>query len=323
MLDWDEIKREGWKPKSGDSLRILSIDGRGIRGLFPTQYLTNIEEATGKHINEFFDLIVGTSTGGIIALGLSVGIPARQIAELYEDKAKEIFKPTLSNKIFKKFGMIFENSYTNKDLINLLKSTFEGKKMRDADVMLCITSVDHNNAKPKVYKTPHDKKYHWDEKLDMWEIAQATSAAPLYFPPANEDGYKLDGGLWANNPVLVGITEALHHGIKLENIKILSIGTGQNLYSGDDSIFKFGGLMSWKTNILEVFMSAQSYSAENIAKQLIKEDNLIRINFTSSKKIGLDSVDDSVIKELKCEANNSFKETFRNNQNVEKKFFEI
>lgn len=323
MLDWEKIKKEGWKPKSGGSLRILSIDGGGIRGLFPAQYLANIEEATGKHINEFFDLIVGTSTGGIIALGLSVGIPARQIAELYEDKAKEIFKPTLSNRIFKKFGMVFKNSYTNKALINLLKSTFEGKKMRDADVMLCITSVNHDKAKPKVYKTPHDKKYHWDEKLDMWEIAQATSAAPLYFPPANEDGYKLDGGIWANNPVLVGITEALHHEIKLENIKILSIGTGQNLYSGGDSIFKCGGLMSWKTNILELFMSAQSYSAENIAKQLIKGDNLIRINFTSSKKIGLDSVGDSYIKELKCEANNSFKETFRNNQNVEKEFFEI
>lgn len=321
MLDWDKIKSEGWKPKNGEYLKILSIDGGGIRGLFPAQYLANIEKSIGKKINEFFDLIVGTSTGGIIALALSVGIPAEEIAKLYENNAEEIFKPALFNKIFKKTGMLFRNSYTNKSLIDLLINTFDGKKMIDADVMLCITSLEHNKARPKVYKTPHNTKYHWDQNLEMWKVAQATSAAPLYFPPATEDGCKLDGGLWANNPILVGITEALHHNIKLDDIKILSIGTGESLYLGDNSIFKHGGLWSWKKNILDVFMNAQSYAAENTANYLIKRDNLTRINFTSVKKIGLDCVSKSCLEELKLEADNSFKDTFRNNQNVEKNFF--
>ncbi|HBJ2623057.1 TPA: patatin-like phospholipase family protein [Clostridium botulinum] len=322
MLDWDKIKSEGWKPKNGECLKILSIDGGGIRGLFPAQYLANIEKATGKKINEFFDLIVGTSTGGIIALGLSVGIAAENISKLYENHATDIFKPSLFNKIFKKTGMIFKNSYSNKALINLLINIFDGKKIIDSDVMLCIPSLEHNKAKPKVYKTPHNTKYHWDQNLEMWKVAQATSAAPLYFPPAMEDGCKLDGGLWANNPILVGITEALHHNIKSENIKVLSIGTGENLYSGDNSIFKHGGLFSWKTNILDVFMNAQSYAAENTSNYLIKKDNLIRINFTSVKKIDLDCVSKSCLEELKLEADNSFKDTFKNNQNVEKNFFE-
>lgn len=321
MLDWDKIKSEGWKPKNGEYFKILSIDGGGIRGLFPAQYLANIEESKGKKINEIFDLIVGTSTGGIIALGLSLGIPASKIADLYENNAEDIFKPTLCKRIFKKVGMLFRNSYTNKALIDLLMNTFDGKKMIDADVMLCIPSLEHNKAKPKVYKTPHNTKYHWDQNLEMWKVALATSAAPLYFPPAMEDGCKLDGGLWANNPILVGITEAMHHNIKLDDIKILSIGTGENLYLGNDSIFKRGGLFSWNTNLVDVFMNAQSYAAENTASYLINGNNLIRINFTSTKKLGLDCVSKICLEELKLEADNSFRNTFRNNQNVEKHFF--
>ena len=321
MLNWEKIKLEGWKPKNGEYFKILSIDGGGIRGLFPAQYLANIENSTGKKINESFDLIIGTSTGGIIALGLSIGIPASKIVELYENNAGDIFKQTLFNKIFKKFGMLFKNSYTNKSLIKLLIDTFDGKKMLDADVMLCIPSLEHTKARPKVYKTPHNTKYHWDQNLEMWKVALATSAAPLYFPPATEDGCKLDGGLWANNPILVGITESLHHNIPLEKIKILSIGTGENLYSGDDSIFKNGGLLSWKTNLVDIFMNAQCYAAENTAKYLINEDNLVRINFTSSKKIGLDCLNKSCLEELKREADISFMNTFKNNQNVENKFF--
>jgi patatin-like phospholipase/acyl hydrolase len=321
MLDWDRIKQEGWKPKNGKEFRILSIDGGGIRGLFPAQYLANIEEATGKKINECFDLIVGTSTGGIIALGLSIGIPAKEIAELYEINGKDIFKPTLYRRFLGRFGLAFKYSYTNKKLIKLLSDIYDGKKMIDADVMLCIPSLEHDKAKPKVYKTPHNTKYHLDEKLEMWKVALATSAAPLYFPPATDDGCKLDGGVWANNPILVGITEALHHNIKLDDIKILSIGTGENLYLADNTIPISGGLRSWKLNIVELFMNAQSYAAENTASYLIKKNNLIRINFTSRKKLGLDCVSENCLAELKLEANNLFRDTFRNKSNVEDNFF--
>lgn len=334
MLDWQKIKEDGWKPKNGKEFKILSIDGGGIRGLFPAQYLARIEEETGKKINEYFDLIVGTSTGGIIALGLSIGIPAKEIANIYETQGKEIFKPMKAKRILSYIPMIgkkiskvtslFKYSYTNETLKGILKIIFKDKKVRDADVMLCIPSLEHNKAKPKVYKTPHNEKFFLDGKLEMWKVALATSAAPTYFPPALEDGCKLDGGMWANNPVLVGITEALHHGIKSEDIKVLSIGTGENLYLGDDSIPKHGGLWHWGINLLDVFMNAQSYSAENIASYLVAPENLTRINFSSNnvtEKLGLDTVSDKCLSILKAEANTAFCNTFRNKEKVEEAFF--
>ncbi|OOM05690.1 CBASS cGAMP-activated phospholipase [Clostridium saccharobutylicum] len=321
MLDWDRIKDDGWEPKNGKEFKILSIDGGGIRGLFPAQYLANIEETTGKKTNECFDLIVGTSTGGIIALALSIGIPAKEIAELYEVHGKDIFNPTLFKRFLGKLGNLFRYSYKNNKLIDLLIQKFGDKKIIDADVMLCIPSLEHNKARPKVYKTPHSKNYHLDEKVEMWKVALATSAAPTYFPPATENGCKLDGGLWANNPILVGITEALHHGIKLDDIKILSLGTGENLYLGKDYMPKLGGLLFWRTNIVDVFMNAQSYSAENTASYLIKKSNLIRINFTSTKKLSLDCVSKTCLEELKREGDTLFRHTFRSETNVEGNFF--
>lgn len=95
MLNWDEIKYNGWKPKKDDFLRVLSIDGGGIKGVFPARYLALVERETGKKINEYFDLIVGTSTGGIIALALSIGIPAKEIENLYGNNAKKHLKQSL------------------------------------------------------------------------------------------------------------------------------------------------------------------------------------------------------------------------------------
>lgn len=334
MLDWQNIKDNGFNPKNGKEFKILSIDGGGIRGMFPAQYLARIEEQTGKKINEYFDLITGTSTGGIIALGLSIGIPAKEIAEIYEKQGKDIFKPVKVKRILNsipiigkkasKLTSIFKYSYTNEALKKILKEVFKDKKIRDSDTMLCIPALEHNKAKPKVYKTPHNEKFFLDEKLEMWKVALATSAAPTYFPPALEDGCKLDGGLWANNPILVGITEALYHGIKSEDIKVLSIGTGENLYLGDDSIPKHGGLVHWGPNLLDVFMNAQSYAAMNTASYLVKPENLIRINFTANnvtEKLGLDTVSDKCISILKAEANTAFCNTFRNKEKVEETFF--
>ncbi|WP_416044591.1 CBASS cGAMP-activated phospholipase [Clostridium tyrobutyricum] len=326
MLNWDEIKENGWKPKNDEYLRVLSIDGGGIRGVFPAKYLALIENKTGKKINEYFDLIVGTSTGGIIALALSVGIEAGNIENLYVKNAKSIFKKKLIARIFgKKVGMLLGSLYDNKILTKLLKETFKDYKIIDADTMLCIPSIEHIKAMPKVYKTPHNKLFHMDKDMYMWQVALATSAAPFYFPPACgiDDGCKLDGGLWANNPVNVAIAEAIFHGIPLNKIKVLSIGTGDQMYTASNNIAESSGLVNWRTNIIDLTMNAQSYSADNMAKYLIGNENLIRINFQSPKKLDLDSVEEEKIKILQHEADDMFKKTYRNEDNVESKFFSI
>lgn len=225
----------------------------------------------------------------------------------------------------KKVGKLFGYLYDNKRLMELLKETFDDYKIIDADTMLCIPSIEHRKAMPKVYKTPHNNLYHMDKDMHMWKVALATSAAPFYFPPACDidDGCKLDGGLWANNPVNVAIAEAVYHSIPLNKIKILSIGTGDQMYTASDGVAKSSGLINWKTNIVTLTMNAQSYAADNMARYLIGNKNLTRISFQSISKLELDSVSDSNIKTLEHESDTVFAKNYKSEDNVELNFFSL
>lgn len=325
MVNWDRIKEYGWELKNKDQARILSLDGGGIRGIYIAQLLAEIEKDTGKSIHSFFDLIVGTSTGGIIALALSIGIPAQEIVELYMDNSKKIFKPL--HKLFFKKIPYASCKYDNSGLQELVKQKFKEKKLKDAMVMLCITSVEHRNAEPKVYKTPHNEKIHVDGEKEMWKVAMVTSAAPTYFPASYEfaDACNLDGGLWANNPVMVGILEALDNKCSLEKIKVLSIGTGENPYNIQNDVAAYGNLLRWKSDFINLFMNVQTRAAHNSAKYLIK-DNLTRIDFLIQKeycKIDLDSTDKKSLQELKRNASYDFQCNYRNGENIFEKFFKV
>lgn len=327
MLDWNYIQQQSdnkcLKPKNGSDFKILSIDGGGIRGIFAAKYLAMIEEETGIPINKYFDLVTGTSTGGIIALGITAGIPMKEIVNLYVTNASSIF----DNKIIKKIPILkmpiifLKNLYDNKQLKKILKEEFGDRKIIDAKTLLCIPSLEYNTSRPKVYKTPHSKNFYYDKDIEMWKVALATSAAPLYFPPATDDGCKLDGGLWANNPILVGITEALSFDVNKENIKVLSIGTGEKVYKNKPGIFKRGGLFAWNTNIIDIVMNAQSYSAENISKYLIEPQNITRINFNGSSNLELDNINQENLRYLEVQGKDAFLKSYKKNECVEEKFF--
>lgn len=308
MVDWDKVKKDKWQLRDGKTLRILSLDGGGIRGIFTAAYLAKLEEKLSNKICNCFDLITGTSTGGIIALGLSLGMPAKEILDLYLKNASNIFKPRLRGK----FG-ILTTKYNNKGLIDVLKYTFKDKIMADALTMLCIPSVEHHKAKPKVFKTPHHENFFKDADNLMWKVALATSSAPIYFPAAQVTGLdcKLDGGLWANNPVLVGFAEGCFLGYSRDQIKILSIGTGSHIYSANNKIAMKGGLICWNTKIVDLTMQVQTTSAEYIAKYLLK-NNLIRINCVTKHKIDLDSTKKKHFNELLHEADEEFAKSYKN-----------
>ena len=224
MINWDDVKSNGWRPRKNNEFRILSLDGGGMKGVFPAKYLSDIEEQISMPIHHYFDLIAGTSTGGIIALGLANNISAKEMLDLYLKRGKEIFG--------KRRNLIpisiIKSHYDNLGLINVLQETFKDKLLRDAHSLVCIPSIEHHKANPKVYKTPHHPHYIRDGNIEMWKIALATSAAPVFLPAAtiNDGECKIDGGLWANNPVLIAISEAIHLGYTLDQIKVLSIGTG-------------------------------------------------------------------------------------------------
>ena len=225
--------------------KILSIDGGGIRGVYPARFLTKLEASLGSPIAEHFDLICGTSTGGILALALAFKIPAIEIENLYTDNRKFIF-PSLYHRW--RFGLR-RSKYSNKKLEDIISNIFkkannnEEPRIANLSTRVCITGYDLVKAKPKVFKTPHKESYFTDLHIPAYQVAMATAAAPIYFNPYSnhyevsntnqrEDFLmRVDGGIFANNPALIGLTEA-HCALEIpyKDIELYSIGTGQTTY---------------------------------------------------------------------------------------------
>jgi patatin-like phospholipase/acyl hydrolase len=267
----------------GREFKILSIDGGGIKGIFPAVLLAEIEERYlgGGSVAEHFDLITGTSTGGIIALGLSIGMPAREIAGLYTEHGGEIFPAP-------RFGWLGRNwlwlrnlahyRYDRAVLANLLSHTFGDRKFGDAKGRLCIPSCDGRLGDVYVFKTPHHPDFKKDCHELMTTVAMATAAAPTYFRPLDSGGYRfVDGGLWANNPIMVGIVDALScfdldHG----QVRVLSLGCGDEPYTVSDPMVRWGGLLSWKKAINGA-IAFQSQNALGQASLLLGAERVFRV----------------------------------------------
>jgi patatin-like phospholipase/acyl hydrolase len=270
--------------------KILSIDGGGIKGVFPAHFLELIESdladrKDGKtKIYEHFDLITGTSTGGILALALALGIPVSEIHNLYKDNAKSIFG---NGRGF--FGSIFNSKHENTFLEKLIRSKFkehfndEDPRLKDAKTHICIPIYDLNAGKPSVLKSDYHPNFVRDYHIPMYQVAMATSAAPTYLPSFS-DSYtdlkgvkkefanKIDGGVMANNPTLVAFLEAIKaFGKDISELEILSIGTGNRTFK-DGNIRRNWGLKYWlfppKKRIFDLFMQSQSQLVENYVSLL-------------------------------------------------------
>jgi len=267
--------------------KILTIDGGGIKGVFPASFLASVEEKVDGNISEYFDLIVGTSTGGIIALALGLGFSAKEIQEFYEKYGTEIFKGNRFLKFFQKF---VSTKYTNKGLKKALEETFGSRKLGESRNRLVIPSFNLETGEVYVYKTAHHTRFQRDYEESVVHIALATSAAPTFFPVhLTSSGIPLvDGGLWANNPMGMAAVEAL--GVlewSRDSVKILSIGCTTEVFKSRRN----GGQLPWAPKIADVFMASQSSASLGTAQLLIGRTNVKRINpVMPSGKYGLDTV---------------------------------
>lgn len=229
--------------------KILSIDGGGIRGLIPAVVLSELEvelqeEEPGKKLYEHFDLICGTSTGAILAIGISLGIPAKDLAKFYEDNAKLIFPRFSLRFLPSKCRALFSSIYSNKRLLKKLQEVYAdangGKDplMNDLKTRVCVPTFNGNDGAINVLKTKHHSEYRRDYKLPAYHVAMASASAPVYFPPhtfsfKNDLGEgtninMIDGGIFANNPALIGVFEATDKlRVDIGDICILSLGTGR------------------------------------------------------------------------------------------------
>ncbi|MEQ1725876.1 MAG: CBASS cGAMP-activated phospholipase [Sphingopyxis sp.] len=289
QLPWPEGRR----------FRILSIDGGGIRGILPASILAEFERQYlgGISAGDYFDLIAGTSTGGIIALGLSIGLPASEILDLYFDHGEEIFpvakRPLASIKrLWAKARSLAYYQYDRQPLEGELRRIFGTRAFGEAQRRLCIPSFD-GFTEVNIFKTPHHPDFRLDWREEMVTVALATSAAPTFFS-IYEDGQRrfADGGVWANNPVMVALVDALScNALERDQIDILSLGCGDAEITMSDSQVRRGGLWHWR----EIVSSAMHLSSQNALGQaglLIGRDRLVRLNapLLEGGPIGLDDV---------------------------------
>ncbi len=324
------------------AFNILCIDGGGIRGVFPAKILEQLEaelQAKDKknwQVYQHFDLICGTSTGGILAIALALGVPAKEIFELYIDNADTIF----GNKRRLIFGQFRHSSHNREALEKLIREKFQSinnnqdPRLKDCKTSVCIPIYDLLIGKPSVLKTGHHPRFTRDYHIPAYQVALGTSAAPTYFDPYSTSytdlngtlksfSNKVDGGVVANNPTLLGIIEAQTAFYQdLANINVLSLGTGNQKFT-DGKNRKNWGIFYWmlknkKRRIIDLFMQAQSQQTENLISLLqfgIDAENrenpkfkYMRINtdLDDTLKVDMDTTDKDILTRLAEKGSHEF-----------------
>lgn len=287
------------------AFKILAIDGGGVRGIYPAHILLRIKQEFGINFFETFDLIVGTSTGSIIAAALAVDYPIEKIVALYKDKAAEIFGNKKLNLL-----SLYQSKYGKSPLETLLSQTLGDLTLSQTKTRLVIPATDISNGTVYVFKSSYLPEFVRDNNTKIKDAVLASCSAPTYFDPTVLNTYLLaDGGLWANNPSLVAITEAMGKlKINAQEVRVLSLGTGigHKYYDPHNAISKKWGLLTaWEhRKLINTILNLQSVSSENVTRFLLPPENYLRLNFESDNDLALD--DNSQVSSFEAKADKTF-----------------
>ena len=287
--------------------RILCIDGGGILGTFPAALLADLEQRLDNPLASYFDLIAGTSTGGIIAIGLALGYRASEILDLYEARGPEIFgqdRDTLFSLVAGKLSILrwlYRNKHDSDALRATLREVFRDRRIGEARTRLVIPAWNPVAQSVYIYKTAHHPRLETDYRSSAVDAALATSAAPTYFRHhiTQHDVGLLDGGIWANNPIAIATVEAIALlGWPRGSLHVLSLGCLEETYT----IPRWAGLGTLGPKLVKLFMDGQSHGAMGMAKLLTEHEHartaIYRINHTVP--YGAYQMDDArVIQDLK------------------------
>ena len=304
-----------WRtPQSGRPFRILCLDGGGIRGAFTAAVLKYWEKATGRRVVDHFDLIAGTSTGGILAIGLGLGMPASEMLDFYVKEGGTIFPieeevQRLRHTFRHWFGAKFDQDVLRGKIDAAYKSApVKTSVLDDALTRLVIPAYNTEADTLIVFRTPHGSGGENDIGRKTVEVALATAAAPTYFKPIRV-GHILavDGGVWANSPTTIALAEAVHElGVATERVEMLSVGTtylslarrttapagreddrscdqpGSGLVTCHAcqilvKPMRIQGKLGWLPNIAGFLMKTQSQTAEHVCEQLLG-NRLLRVD---------------------------------------------
>lgn len=234
------------------AFRILALSGGGYLGVYTATLLAALEERVGEPLGRRFDLIAGTSVGGILAVALGYELPMQQLLRLFVERGSQVFSPralprgTVS-RLIDLTRSVMGPKYDGTALRAALTEYFGDVRLDQALHDLVIPSVNVTRCTTKVFKTPHGDASKGDEHIRAVDVAMATCAAPAYFPSVAIDGQLYaDGGLFAVAPDLVALHEAEHFlGIDATDIRMLSLGTGTLGYRPTEGLSEDVGAVGW------------------------------------------------------------------------------
>ena len=280
--------------------RVLSLDGGGMRGVYSAAYLRSVAEAFARRrevaaldVGAGFDLIVGNSTGGLIACALAKGVPIAEVVNLYREHGPSVFRRPVPTKLsLKTFPEVVDDLFMRRDALargdQALREALEGilgettlaEVYKERDIALAVPAVEMSRHRGWVFKTPHSKDTTGrDDGCTLVDVCMATSAAPVYRSMAritSQDGQQplgmfVDGGLWANNPVMIGLLEALDVAPLDQPIEIFCLGAcpvpaGEDIAHADPH----RDLRGWGlgTDIASLMISAQQTAYDHMAIKL-------------------------------------------------------
>jgi patatin-like phospholipase/acyl hydrolase len=282
-------KRKTVKRETKKKFRILSIDGGGIRGILPGQILVALEEILGQRdhrhtarIADYFDMIVGTSTGGILvccylaprAQGRRPKFSAQEAVNLYLDRGGDVFSLSIMQRI-RSAGGYADETYNAQGLEDALGDYFGDLKLSDLLRPCLLTAYDIERRKAHFFRQHRARRLASADFL-VRDAARATSAAPTYFEAshvqsqANESFALIDGGLFANNPALCGYAEArtLPKQPRAKDMVILSLGTGATQESYPYKSAKNWGRVQWIQPVLDIMMSGVAETVDYQLRQI-------------------------------------------------------
>lgn len=265
-------------------IKILSIDGGGIRALIPALILDYIEKQTGRYTADLFDLVAGTSSGGIVALGaVYPGTPAQprytaeQLGALFIEHGTTIFQGRLGM-----LRQVIDEKHPHEPLEGVLQTYFGDVTLAEALKPAIIPAYDVERACPRFFKTRHTER---DGKIPMWQVARATTAAPTFFESfrLDVDGRTealIDGGMIANNPAMCAFTEVSHHMNDYalherfnERVLLVSLGTGRLSQYYTHNQIKDWGALEWARPAIEITITGGVETVHYQMQEILRSDD--------------------------------------------------
>ena len=303
-----EVRAGRSGPEPDNPLRILSIDGGGIRGLVPSLVLEQVEKVAKRPVSEMFDVVTGVSSGALVAMALFKSkkpLRAADVSQLFRDKAGQVFEaPFIRTPLFG----INSVRYDSTGLRGLIEDLVgKAARLSDCSKRVLVPAIDLRSRRVKLFDSSRD-----GSPYKLIDVALATTAAPTYFDPHSitlGDGEPsrrayVDGGLAANDPAAFAVARHWDD-IQSRGVILASLGTGKLMKGVQPAEFRNAGAIEWAPELASLTIDSSAHATARVLRELFANASasgprcqMFRLNPPLVERIGLDDGSDRTLKEL-------------------------